>query len=210
MGGKTVPTIVELLGLHGVEFHGVGRFESERVESEVARRVVSTNRPSLDVGVLKGRDDGQHLDDGNGEDHGRPKGLERSLLEGGERGSVDAAAEERMKLLGDGEAEGGQHGNAAVLDLHFPVEADFALGGRTLGTVFGGAEASRVKEPERLPDVGIERMKSAMRDMGRGCANPHGKRGRGFDAHIRTSVIPGRVCTKAFGLNSAAVSDGVR
>ena len=47
--------------------------------------------------------------------------------QGDVRGDVDRAAEERVELLGQGEAQGGEHGNAGVLQLHLAVEPDLAL-----------------------------------------------------------------------------------
>eukprot|EP00964_Phaeocystis_antarctica_P045543 scaffold26226_cov79-Phaeocystis_antarctica.AAC.4 len=145
--------VVELLALHLLESERVRRLQAERVEAQVARRVRGLHGPPLDIGVLKGGQDGEHLDDSDRENDGRPEGLERGLLERAERRPVDRAAEERVEDLSQRVSERGQHGDAAVLHLDLAVEADLALGGGALGAVIVRAEAGRVEEAKRPGDA---------------------------------------------------------
>merc|ERR1719453_1608756 len=115
--------VVQLLGLHLGELLGVGGLEARRVEAEVAGDVVGADGPRLVAGRALEGENAEDLDDRDEEDDGRPEGLQRRLLEGDVRRHVDAAAEERVELLGDRVAEGGEHGDAAVLDLDLAVEA---------------------------------------------------------------------------------------
>eukprot|EP00964_Phaeocystis_antarctica_P031999 scaffold18105_cov60-Phaeocystis_antarctica.AAC.3 len=167
--------VVELLGLHLLELRGVGRLEAERVEAEVvARDVLRLHRPR---GLrrrreVEGRED---LRDGDGEDDRRPEGLQRRLLEGGERRRV-VAREERVELLGQREADGRKHRHARVLDLDLAVELDLAL--RRLG-----AEAERVEEAKRARDARealgeLDRVERRRR-LGHGRGLLHGEAGAG-------------------------------
>merc|ERR1712118_200168 len=109
--------VVELLRLHLRELLVILRLEAQRVPVEVARLVVLADGPLL---ALERRVEGEHgepLGDRDDEDHGRPEGLQRRLLEGNVRRHVDLAAEKRMELLRDEEAKGREHGDARVLDL---------------------------------------------------------------------------------------------
>mmetsp|Transcript_14758 Transcript_14758/g.33907 ORF Transcript_14758/g.33907 Transcript_14758/m.33907 type:complete len:241 (+) Transcript_14758:204-926(+) len=146
-GNHREAAVVELLGLHLLELRRVGGLEAHRIEAEVARRVVRADGPQL---AAKWRVEGEHredLDNRKEEHHRGPEGLERRLLEGDVRRDVDRAAEERVELLSQGEAQGGEHGNAGVLQLHLAVEFDLALR-RILG------EAHRIEEAQRPADAG--------------------------------------------------------
>lgn len=70
----------------------------------------------LDPEALDGGDR-EELEDADGEHDARPELLQRRLLVGDVRRHVNAAAEERMEGFSHDEAEGAQHGDAAVLDL---------------------------------------------------------------------------------------------
>merc|ERR1719247_191616 len=122
------PAVVELLCLHRRELRWVGWLEAERIEAVVASDVVLSYGPALHVGVLEGKDRAD-LCHGDRKDNSRPEGLQRRLLEGDVRRHVDVAAEKRMELLGDREAERGEHGDATVFELDLAVEAHLALGG---------------------------------------------------------------------------------
>lgn len=65
--------IVELLRLHLGELGGGRRLEAERVPAVVTGNMVRLDCPALDVGVLKCREDGEHLDDRNDEHDAWPE-----------------------------------------------------------------------------------------------------------------------------------------
>ena len=62
----------------------------------------------------------------DGQDDRGPELLQRRGLEGDVRRHVNVAAEERVELLADEEAEGREHGDAAVLQLDLAPIADGA------------------------------------------------------------------------------------
>ena len=76
----------------------------ERPEAALAERVLE-------------REYGEDLDDAHVQQHDGPEGLERRLLVGDVGRHINITAEERVEVLRDGEAEGREHGHAAVLEL---------------------------------------------------------------------------------------------
>eukprot|EP00964_Phaeocystis_antarctica_P127081 scaffold90743_cov63-Phaeocystis_antarctica.AAC.2 len=168
--------VVDLLGLHRLEARGVLGLEAERVEHEVTGDARAAVRELLlDAEALEG-DDREELEDADGEDDARPELLQRRLLVRHVRGHVDAAAEERMEDLADDEAEGAEHGDAAVLDLDLAEVAH-----RRRVEVRG--EAERVEEPKRSGGGQSLAVVSATRGAGR--LHRRGRRarhGRGREA----------------------------
>ena len=152
-GDHRQSAVIELLGLHLRELRRRVWLEAERIEAVVAGSVLLADGPALHVRVLEG-EDRVNLQHGDGEDHCRPEGLQRRLLEGDVRRRIDAAAEKRMELLGDWEAERSEHRDSAVLELDLAVEAHLTLGGLALGAAAGCAEARRVEEAQRPADAG--------------------------------------------------------
>eukprot|EP00962_Isochrysis_galbana_P048034 scaffold19910_cov145-Isochrysis_galbana.AAC.3 len=112
------PAVVDLLGGHLLVLGRRGRFQAERVETEVAGLVVRADRPWLAAEWRVEGEDGEHLHHGDGDDHGGPEGLQRGLLERDVGRYIDRATKERMELLADEEAERRKHRDAAVLQLH--------------------------------------------------------------------------------------------
>merc|ERR1711924_159848 len=125
---------VELLGLHILELLLGGGLEAERVPAVVAGEMRRPDGPRLLRRGLERGDDREDLDHRDRGHDSRPEGLQRRLLEGDVRRHVDVATEERVELLGDGEAERGKHRDARVLDLDLAVEADLALRSRVVAT----------------------------------------------------------------------------
>merc|ERR1719247_2203910 len=140
-GDHAQSAVVELLVLHLEQLRGVRRLEAEGIPVEVARLVVGSDLPQPVLGVDEGEDAGD-LDDRENADHVRPEGLERRLLEGQVRRGVDVAAEERVEVLADQEAQSREHADTAMLELDLAVEADLAFAGLA-------AEVERVEEAER-------------------------------------------------------------
>jgi len=119
--GKTA--VVDLLGADSLQVVGSGRLEAQGIELEVAGRVVileAGNGPLRGAGGVPALDDVEALDGkGEADDVGRP-GVEEALgllvLEDG-KGLGDLGAEEEIELLTEQDAEEGEHGNTAVLEL---------------------------------------------------------------------------------------------
>merc|ERR1719390_231195 len=91
------------------------KFTESRTRSSHAV-VLESPEAALAEGVLEG-EHREDLDDAHVEEHDGPEGLERGLLVGDVRRHVDIAAEERVEVLRHREAEGREHGHAAVLEL---------------------------------------------------------------------------------------------
>merc|ERR1719263_1449674 len=153
-GDHRQAAVVELLVLHREELGRVRRLEPERVEAEVSGLVVAADGPRLrgravlEAGgrILEG-EDGEDLEDGDDGHHRGPEGLKRCLLEGGEGRPVHGPAEERVELLGERVAEGGEHRDASMLQLDLAVEADLSLADFVVAGAILRAEASRSKKP---------------------------------------------------------------
>jgi len=73
-------------------------------------------------------EDREDLRDRDRKQYHLPECLQRRLLERQVSRNVDVAAEEGVKVLAHKEPQRSKHANAPVLQLHFPVELDLALG----------------------------------------------------------------------------------
>merc|ERR1719258_653380 len=91
------------------------KFTESRTRSSHA---VVLERPeaALAEGVLEG-EDREDFDNAHIQQHDRPEGLQRRLLVGDVGRHINITAEERVEVLRDREAEGREHGHAAVLEL---------------------------------------------------------------------------------------------
>merc|ERR1719305_917132 len=89
-------------------------------------------------------EDREDLRNRNGDHNRRPERLERRLLEREVGRDVDIAAEKRVEVLANDEAERRQHTNTPVLQFDLAVDPDLAL-----RDVVRGAEAERIKEAHR-------------------------------------------------------------
>ena len=128
-GDHCQPAVVDLLLLHRLEARRILRLEAERIELEVASDASLARREGLaDLEAAAGLegDDREELEDADGQDDRGPELLQRRGLEGDVRRHVNVAAEERVELLADEEAEGREHGDAAVLQLDLAPIADSA------------------------------------------------------------------------------------
>merc|ERR1719201_276085 len=150
-----------------------------RAEADVAGRVVVLEGPEGLLGVLEGREGRGGLDEEDGADDDGPEGLERRLLERDVRRRVDVAAEERVELLREREADGREHGDAGVLNLRLLDVLDEA---RELllreGLAEGVGEAAGRRDAEVGARHGVERVRDRRGGGGLGLAEGEGRAGR--------------------------------
>jgi hypothetical protein len=128
-------SVLEFLGLEDLEFLGVFGLESKRIEADVTRGVVGTEKTGLvdrDILGLDPSDGGTLLFTGtNGDGQKHPEG-DRNLGKVGDGGSRNLGVEEEgasLNGLTGKETDGGEHGNTSVGELGFTV----SLEGRFVG-----------------------------------------------------------------------------
>merc|ERR1719163_2075591 len=144
--------VLQLLRLHLLQLRRIRRLQPERIEAQVARLEIGPNLPRhAALLALPGKEsrcleaeDRKDFRNRDREHHRRPELLERGLLEREVSRHVDVAAEERVKVLADQEAERRKHPDAPVLQFDLTVELDLAL-----RDVVRRAEAHRIEEAHR-------------------------------------------------------------
>merc|ERR1719387_2659446 len=150
--------VVQLLVLHRQELRWIRRLQPERIEAKVARLEIGTNAPhhAALLGQRPGKErrcleaeDRKDFRNRDREHHRRPERLERGFLEREVSRHVDVAAEERVEVLANQEAERSEHPNTPVLQFHLAVEFDLAL-----RDVVRRAEAKRIEETHRRENPG--------------------------------------------------------
>merc|ERR1711871_406291 len=144
------PPVLQLLRLHLLQFLRIRRLQPERIEAQVARLEISPNLPRH-AALLAQRsgeerrcleaEDRIDLGNRDREHHRRPERLERGLLEREVSWHVDVAAEKRVEVLANHEAERSEHPDTPVLQFDLAVELDLAL-----RDVVRRAEAKRIEE----------------------------------------------------------------
>jgi hypothetical protein len=148
-GGKHGKTaVLKFLGLDDLQLLGVGRLQAKRVETDVTRGVVGTEKTGLVDRDVLGFDPANGgtglLSSTNGDGEGDPE-TNRDLSEVADGGSSDFCIKEEgrsLNLLSDEETESGKHGDTSVGQLSLTV---------TLHGVFISllGESERIEESNR-------------------------------------------------------------
>ena len=137
-------SVLEFLGLHQFEFGGIGGFESEGIETDVAWDVRFAQETGLVDGYVLGFDppdlgaDGLGLGDAGTQEE--PKdGIHLGQVRDGRTGDLPVE-EERLALhsFADQETDRGQHGDATVGEFGLTVSLEGGFVG--LGGKAGGVE----------------------------------------------------------------------
>merc|ERR1719258_774924 len=145
------PSVLQLLRLHRLQLLRIRRLQPKRIETEVAALIVSLNGPRLPLrrriasrvistDRLEG-EDRKDLGNRDRDHHNWPERLQRGLLEREVSRHVDVAAEERVEVLANHEAESSEHPDTPMLQFDLAVELDLAL-----RDVVRRAEAQRIEK----------------------------------------------------------------
>mmetsp|Transcript_26209 Transcript_26209/g.44708 ORF Transcript_26209/g.44708 Transcript_26209/m.44708 type:complete len:240 (-) Transcript_26209:89-808(-) len=206
--------VVQLLGLHVLESSRILRLKIKRVKAHVPWRMITSDRPDAArrgvVQVIRSleREHGNHLVGRDGQDDSGPEGLQRRLLECHVRWDIDLSAPQRVKVLGHGKADGGEHRHTRVLDLNLSIEAQGSLR-LALGKGRGVPKAERSGHSSQFSDVELRLLTQSCGFL---CCFRHSERGGGcISCHlfVCVNVLGKHLCSAAtHGDDAVAHGDG--